>query len=489
MADSARQSLAETRPMNRRQFLQSTTATALAGSLAATAARGQGQPGGPGFASPAAAQTAPRETLIYVIALYGGTRVRQPDYLATVDVDPKSPTYCKVIHRLPVPSVDDELHHFGWNICSSCHGDTGRERRYLVVPGLGSGRIHVLDAVDPKVLKLHKTIEPDLIRRRANLSAPHTVHCLADGNMLISMLGDAAGNGPGGFLLLDPSFDVVGRWEKSTEGMHYNYDFWYQPRHNVMVSSEWGAPNTYSKGFDPKDVAAGKYGTRLHFWDWKERRIGQTIDLGETGRIPLEVRFLHDPDSPHGYIGAALSSTVWHWYRAGDRWQADKVIDVPTEKPGGQGDPLPGLITDSIISMDDRYLYFSNWLHGDVRQYDITDRAKPRLAGQVWVGGLLGKAPTLSGRKLCGGPQMLQLSLDGKRLYVTNSLLSTWDNQFYPDIAREGSHVLQIDCDTLKGGMKLNTDFFVDFGQEPLGPARAHEMRYPGGDCTSDIFT
>jgi selenium-binding protein 1 len=166
----------------------------------------------------------------------------------------------------------------------------------------------------------------------------------------------------------------------------------------------------------------------------------------------------------------------------------DKVIDVPAVEVE-KGKPIPGLITDSIISMDDRYLYFANWLHGDVRQYDITDRAKPRLAGQVWVGGLIGKGPTVRGTKLRGGPQMLQLSLDGRRLYVTNSLLSTWDNQFYPDMAKAGSHILQFDCDTQKGGMALNEAFLVDFGKEPDGPARAHEMRYPGGDCTSDIFT
>ncbi len=83
---------------------------------------------------------------------------------------------------------------------------------------------------------------------------------------------------------------------------------------------------------------------------------------------------------------------------------------------------------------------------------------------------------------------MLQLSLDGKRLYVTNSLLSSWDNQFYPDLGKKGSCMLQIDCDTDSGGLSLNEDFFVDFGAEPQGPARAHEMRYPGGDCTSDIW-
>jgi len=83
---------------------------------------------------------------------------------------------------------------------------------------------------------------------------------------------------------------------------------------------------------------------------------------------------------------------------------------------------------------------------------------------------------------------MIQLSLDGKRLYATNSLFSTWDKQFYPDLVQQGSHIIQIDVDTQKGGLKINPNFFVDFGTEPHGPSLAHEMRYPGGDCTSDIW-
>lgn len=51
-----------------------------------------------------------------------------------------------------------------------------------------------------------------------------------------------------------------------------------------------------------------------------------------------------------------------------------------------------------------------------------------------------------------------------------------------------GGVIAQIDCDTVNGGMKLNEDFLVDFGKEPYGPTLPHEMRYPGGDCTSDIW-
>jgi len=443
---------------------------------------------GPGYASPQEAMQAPREKVLYAIALYDGTSVEEPDYLATIDVDPDSPTYSQVIHRTPMPSVGDELHHFGWNACSSCHDDASKSRRFLVVPGFGSSRIHILDTADERAPRLHKVIEPEEVKDKTGLTAPHTVHCLADGHVMISMLGDREGNGPGGFLLLDEDFNIAGRWEHKTDGMRYNYDFWYQPRHNVMVSSEFGAPNTYMPGFNLEDVAAGKYGRRLHFWDWQNHELIQSFDLGEEGMIPLEVRFHHTPDSTHGFVGAALSSNVFHWHKANGAWKVEKVIDVPSIEVEGWPFPVPSLITDILLSMDDRFVYFSNWLHGDIRQYDVSDPANPKLTGQVWCGGVLGKSGEVKGHKLNGGPQMLQLSLDGRRLYVTNSLLSAWDNQFYPDIARNGSYLLQIDCDTENGGMKINENFYVDFSKEPAGPARAHEMRYPGGDCTSDIW-
>ena len=468
--------------MDRRQFL---TSVAAGGSLA-LAARAD-ESAGRTFATPAEARKSPPEQLAYVIGVHTGTGVDKPDFLASVDVDPASKTYSQVVHRLPMPHAGDELHHFGWNACASCHGM--RARRYLILPGLASGRIHVVDTADPRAPKLHKVIEPDEVVRKTKLTAPHTVHCLADGRIMISMLGDDKLNGPGGFLLLDEKFDVAGRWEASTAGMRYNYDFWYQPRHNVMVSSEWAAPSVSRPGFKLDDVKAGKYGQHLHFWDWKKRSIAQSIDLGAKGLVPLEVRFHHNPESSHGFVGAALSSVLWHFFKDGEKWKAEPVVEVPgQEGVKGWDIPVPGLISDLVVSLDDRWLYLSNWLHGDVRQYDIADPSKPKLTAQVWVGGVIGKAPKFRDSPARGGPQMLQLSLDGKRLYVTDSLVSSWDNQFYPTLGKQGSLMLQLDADPEKGGLTLNERFLVDFGKEPGGPARAHEVRFPLGDSTSDVW-
>ena len=218
--------------MERRDFLKTTVATAAAAStLSATSAFGQPEDENPKsaccertYATPADAMKAPPETVCYVPVIYTGSDIKKPDYLATIDLNPKSETYSQVVSRLPMPNVGDELHHFGWNSCSSCHGQDEKNRRYIVLPGIVSGRIHIVDTADERNPKLHKVIEGTEIAKKLNLSAPHTVHCLADGNIMISMLGDAQGEGPGGFMLLDEEFNIKGRWENDATGMKYNYD-------------------------------------------------------------------------------------------------------------------------------------------------------------------------------------------------------------------------------------------------------------------------
>jgi methanethiol oxidase len=428
-------------------------------------------------ASPQEALGAPPEEHLYVACLHEGTDVNAPDFLAVVDAEEG-----RVVHETPMPNVGDELHHYGWNRCSSaCHGP---DRSHLILPGFRSSRVHVVNVSDdPRRPTIERVIEPEELMRETGYTRPHTVHCMPGDNVVMAMLGDADGNAAGGFAVLDAkTFDVKGRWENGGARPPFNYDFWYQPRKNTLVSSEFGEPNAYEPGFDLEDVGAGRYGRRLHFWNLEKRELEQTIDLGEQGLVPLEIRWLHDPDAEQGFVGAALSSVIWRFHRNGS-WQAEPLIATEAVELEGWPFPVPSLITDLLLSMDDRFLYFSNWLHGDLRQYDVSDPENPKLTGRLWLGGLLGKQSD-AGRELNGGPQMLQLSLDGRRLYVTNSLYSTWDNQFYPGLR---SWLLKVNCNP-EGGMEVDPDFFVDFHDRPGGPARAHEVRLQGGDSTSEIF-
>src|SRR5213595_2758933 len=109
------------------------------------------------YESPAAAMRAPAEELLYVACLHTGTGVEQPDFLAVVDAQEG-----RIVHETPMPNVGDELHHFGWNRCSSaCHGP---DRSHLIVPGFRSSRIHVLNVTDdPRAPRIERVIEREEI--------------------------------------------------------------------------------------------------------------------------------------------------------------------------------------------------------------------------------------------------------------------------------------------------------------------------------------
>ncbi|KAI6189096.1 SELENBP1-like protein [Aphelenchoides besseyi] len=316
------------------------------------------------YATPAEACKGPREKIL-IVTCPNVAEASQPDAIVTVDVDPESSTFCETI-----------------------------------------------EAKDLSVF---------------NASFPHTSHCLADGTIMVSTLGDNNGDN------------------------------------------------------------RGLYGNKLHVFNWSEKKHIQTITLeGETGWVPLEVRFLHEPSKAHAFVGTALGSAIIHIYQSevDGEYKQRVAAAVPSKwVKGWVLNDMPALITEIIISMDDRYMYLSCWLQGIVQQYDISDPFNFKLTGQVEY-----DQTEVKGRRIDGGPQMMQLSLDGKRLYVTTSLYSVWDEQFYPDLPKNGGVMLQIDVDTENGGMTLNPDFLIDFGQMSGGPFCGHEMRFPTDEISRRTY-
>ncbi|XP_063213643.1 methanethiol oxidase-like [Chroicocephalus ridibundus] len=451
---------------------------------------------------------APREEVAYVTCTYRETCIDQPDYLATIDLNPRSPCYCQVIHRLPMPNLKDELHSSGWSAGCACFDNVTTKRNKLILPCLISSRIYVVDVGSQcRAPKLCKMIEPVDVFWKCNKGYLNVPRSLPNGDILIANTGDPSGNAKGGFIVLDgETFELKGNWENECETPPSGYDFWYQPRYNVLISSAGVVPKRAGRGFCPNDLKKGVYGRRLNVWNLSCRSLIQCFDLGEDS-LPLSVKFLHNPDAAEGYVSCALSGIVYRFYKCErDNWAVEEVIRIPAKDVTGWIMPkMPAFTVDLIISVDDRYLYLCNWWHGDIRQYELSKTCKPRLVGQVFVGGsILRGGPVtvcrdeelkcqpeplvVKCKRVYGGPSKLQLSLDGKRLYVTNSLYSTWDKQFYPNVVREGSVMLQIDVDTEKGGLTVNKNFLVDFGKEPNGPCLAHDIRFASGDSTSDIL-
>jgi methanethiol oxidase len=451
------------------------------------------------YPSPRLAMQAPPENLAYV-AVFNPTSNGRPDAMTVVDVASSSPTYGQIIGKVEMPKTGDELHHFSWNACSSAlcpyapHPHI--ERRYLVVPGLRSSRIHILDTKpDPRQPQIVRVIEPEEVFTRARYSRCHTIHCGPEG-IYVSALGSPEGEGPGGIFLLDhDSFDVLGRWEVDRGPQYLAYDFWWHLGHDTLITSEWGTPNMIENGLVPDLLLNSQYGRRIHFWDLRRRKRQQVLDLGPEYQLVLELRAAHDPTKAYGFVGVVislkdLSSSIWLWHRDNGRWNIKRVIEIPAEPADpAQLPPLlqgfkavPPLVTDINLSLDDRFLYVSCWGTGEMRQYDVSDPFNPRLTGSVHLGGIVRRTPHLKkpDQPLNGAPQMVEVSRDGRRVYFTNSLYYAWDEQFYPDGVR--SWMVKLNADAA-GGLSLDSEFFVEFDGY-----RSHQIRLEGGDCSSDSY-
>ena len=449
------------------------------------------------YPSPRLATQAPSEKIAYVAAF--DPERRNKDAIAVVDVDPGSPEYSKIVGGVEL-GVGDETHHFGWNACSSClcpnapHPHT--ERRYLVVPGIRSSRMHIVDTQpDPRNPKLIRTIESGELAERTGYSRPHTVHCGPEG-IYVSALGSADGHGPGGIFMMDhENFDLRGRWEIDRGSQEFSYDMWWHLGYDTLVTSEWGTPDMFEEGLIPELLLNAKYGRKLHFWDLHKRRHVQEIDFGSDQQLVFELRPAHDPTKAYGFVNVVLSlqdlsSSIWVWYRDGNEWAVRKIIDIPAEAASPEDLPpmlkdfkaVPPLVTDIDLSVDDQYLYVSCWGTGDLQQYDVSDPFNPKLTGKVRIGGITSRAahPRSDGA-LNGGPQMVEVSRDGKRIYFTNSLYGTVDPQFYPDGIK--GWMVKLDAQP-GGGIAFDERFFL---QWPEGHV-PHQVRLQGGDASSDSY-
>jgi selenium-binding protein 1 len=171
---------------------------------------------------------------------------------------------------------------------------------------------------------------------------------------------------------------------------------------------------------------------------------------------------------------ADLSSSIWTWHRDGNKWAVTKVIDIPAEPADPDRLPpmlkgfktVPPFVTDIDLSMDDRFLYVACWGTGDMRQYDVSDPFKPKLTGKIRIGGVVSRAvhPGSRNGPLNGGPQMVEISRDGKRVYVTTcftvsstAVVSGWHQR-----------LMKLDADP-KGGITDNA-FFVDWPKSATAP-------------------
>jgi selenium-binding protein 1 len=180
------------------------------------------------------------------------------------------------------------------------------------------------------------------------------------------------------------------------------------------------------------------FGRELVVWDFKERK---PLQVAKAGLTPLEVRWSLKPGNNYGFTNCALDSSLWLFRGQADGAYAFKKVATTGAFP-----------VDLRQSPDDRFLFVSCFNDNLIQQWDVTDPDAPRLVSTV--------APGVQ-------PNMMHTSTDGKRMYVTNSLLSTLDHagRFYVRLVHIGPD-----------GMKVDPFFNIDLNHFPSGPARGHDM-------------
>jgi selenium-binding protein 1 len=344
---------------------------------------------------------------------------KDPDFLSVLDVDPASASYGKVIATTPTGSPANEAHHFGY---------TANADR-IFAGGLFSDRLFIYDvATDPKHPKLVKTV-PDLAAS-TGYSGPHTFYAVP-GGVMIAMLGAKDGGAPGALVKLDND----GKFLQAFPAPNYMYDVGIKPELNLIVTSSWAHPHHVKTGNTPMD----QVGDEVVAWDWK---TGKVLQVEHLDKSPLEVRWLHGAAARGGFINCAFGNSVWHWEVGQDRKLAfHRVIKLPDGS-------LPA---DMRISYDNKFLFVSLFGGGAVQQYDVADPMQPKLVSTVAI----------------PQAQMMKLTPDNKRLYVSNSLLSNLDGKV-PYRVRL--------VNVSPTGMTLDAKFDVDFEQFPTGQARPHDM-------------
>jgi selenium-binding protein 1 len=345
------------------------------------------------------------------------------DFLAVIDVAKDSKSRGKILYQLDLGSKGNETHHFGFT----------DDRTHIWGMSLFSNRVFIIDvASDPARPKLVKTIEN--FGADAGFASPHTPYALP-GKMMIAFLSSKDGSLPTGLGVFNLKGEFVEKIDFPKDAP-YGYDVAISPKLNRMVTSSFTYFNNYKKPMKQMDFK--KFGNEILIWDFRTKKMLTKL---KTGAAPLECRWSLKEGANHGFTNCALENSLWVW--EGDKdgnYTARKLCDVGK---------LPA---DLRQSPDDKYLFVSCFFGDEIQQWDVSDLKKPKLHSTLKPG---------------VQPNMMHITGDGKRMYITNSLLSTLDqsNDFWVKMA----HITP-------EGMKLDETFHVDLTKLKTGPARGHDM-------------
>jgi selenium-binding protein 1 len=361
------------------------------------------------------------EKLLYVFCV--DADAKDNDFLAVIDVEKGSKTFGTITYQLDLGSKGNETHHFGYT----------DDRTHIWGLTLFSGRAFIIDiAADPARPKLVKVLEE--AGAPADCGAPHTAYALP-GRMLVSFLSSKDGGLPAGLAEFTNDGKFIRKLSLPKEAP-YGYDIAIRPDLNRMVTSAFTYYDNYKNPLAKMDFK--KFGSDILIWDFRKREVLQVL---KTGGAPLECRWSLKDGNNFGFTNCALDNSLWIWEAGKDgKYTTRKLCDVGK---------LPA---DLRQAPDDRFLFVSCFASDEIQQWDVSDLKNPKLVSTLKPG---------------VQPNMMHVTGDGKRMYITNSLLSTMDRS--DDFWVKRAFVTP-------EGMRLDPDFAVDLRRLKTGPARGHDM-------------
>ncbi len=278
-----------------------------------------------------------QEDFVYVWTLGEEGVGDEQDKLVTVDVNPVSPHYGRVVHTVPVGGRN-EAHHMGLTF----------DRRYLWGATLDTSKIFIFDIhTDPARPRLIETIN-DFVAKSGGVVGPHTVMPVKD-RMIITGLSNNRDHG-GRSALVEYTAEgkyVATYWMPTDDNLQgaqktgkyadgYNYDVRAMPRLDVMFTSSFTGWSNYMMDFGKmlKDEQAMKrFGNTFVVWRLSERKPLKIFDIPGA---PLEIRCAINPEHDYAFTTTALTSKIWLIYRDKQGvWQAKEVADIgdPAQVP------------------------------------------------------------------------------------------------------------------------------------------------------------
>ena len=388
-----------------------------------------------------------QEDVVYVWTLGMEGVGDEQDKMVTVDANPKSANFGKVIASVSVGGRN-EAHH----------ADFTDDRQYLWAGGLDTNKIFVFDVhTDPAKPKLVNTIT-DFVAKSGGVVGPHSFYALPGRMMITGLSNNKDHGGRTALVEYNNAGDYVAtHWMPTDQKVQadpsklyadgYGYDVRALPRKNLMLTSSFTGWSNYMMDFGKMlgDAEAMKrFGSTVVQWDLHTSQPKKIFDVPGA---PLELRCAWKPEHNYCFTSTALTSQIWLIYedQAGV-WQAKAVADI------GEPAKIP-LPVDISISSDDSKLWVNTFMDGKTRLFDISDAFHPKQIYEQKIGAQL---------------NMVSSSWDGSRIYFTSSLLANWD--------KKGADNEQFLKAYRWDGKQLQQQFAIDFIKEKLG--RAHQMKF-----------